>query len=400
MANPPLILLIESDTTHLAHRVVMLKRAGYATVAATSGNTGLLEAFRHHPLMIIVSSTLSDLNALELVRRFRADPRTAETKILLLSPSARPEDILAGMQAGVNEYILQRPEATPDAAEEFLERLQLYLPTGVTLQPLPASSPLRAGKLISFLSAKGGTGTSTVCANMAQLLAEAVAPKMVVVVDLVLPIGSLGQITGVRGPLTVVEASKLPGPELAPASLRQKLKLVPDWKFYLLPGAPNPEAAQTLALERLESLFAALGQVFDYVLVDWGRALSRLSLPMLRNSEKVVVVLSSEVSTVTLTETVLDYLEQQDIRRNRIFAVLNRPLGLEGMSYAAVERQLGLKIAGTLPYMGEGFASASNLHHPFALHFPDAAVAFALHELTNGLLNQLAGTPPAKSPKA
>jgi pilus assembly protein CpaE len=395
MATSPLVLLIDSDTTHLAHRVVMLKRAGYATVAATGGKDGLVEAFRHHPLMIIVSSNLSDLKPLELVRKLRADPRTADTKILLLSPSTKPDDILAGMQAGVNEYILERQDAT----EEFLERLRVYVPNGVQLQPLPASSPLRPGKLIAFLSAKGGTGTSTVCANMAHLLAEAVAPKLVAVVDLVLPLGSLSQITGLQAPVTVVEASKLSGPELAPGPLRQKLTLAPEWQFYLLPGVPDPEAAQALAWERFDGFFTCLQQAFDYVLVDWGRTLSRFSVPLLRNSEKIVVVLNPDPTTVALTETMLNYLEQQEIRRARVYAVLNRALGLEGMSFLAVEHQLSLKIAGTLPHMGEGFALANNQHHPFAVRFPDTAVAFALHELTNGLLTQLAGGPQSRSPK-
>ena len=52
------------------------------------------------------------------------------------------------------------------------------------------------GKLFAFLSAKGGTGTSSLCANLATLLTMANSNHRVAVVDMVLPIGSIAHIVG------------------------------------------------------------------------------------------------------------------------------------------------------------------------------------------------------------
>jgi MinD superfamily P-loop ATPase len=51
-----------------------------------------------------------------------------------------------------------------------------------------------------FLSAKGGTGTSTLCANLATYIQQTNTESRVVVADLVLPIGSMGSIVGEEGP--------------------------------------------------------------------------------------------------------------------------------------------------------------------------------------------------------
>ncbi len=387
LAAAPLILIVDADTTHLAYLSVSLKKAGFATVAAANGKDGLALAQRQPPPLILLSDNLPDLKGLELVRKLRADRRLADTKILLMSQSVKPDDILAGMQAGANEYVQLRLEAQ----EEVLERVRALLPGTAPLRPPANPTAPLSGKLISFLSAKGGTGTSSLCANLAQLLAEQVSPRRVVVVDLVLPIGSIGQIVGAETDATVVTVSQWPPTAVTPAQLRQKIGPVPGWGFCLLPGAPDPEAAQTLAVDRLEPLFTALGQAFDFVLVDFGRALSRISLPIIRKSARIVMVVSSDLSTVSLTGITLKYFEQQEIRRNRVFPILNRAVGLEGLSAAEVERQLSLKIAGIVPHLGDGFALANNQHRPLALKFPDTAATFALHQLADGLLRQLEG---------
>ncbi len=386
MTTGPLIIIIDADTTHLAYLAVSLKKAGYNALTAASGAAGLAEAFRNRPLAILLSDNLPDLNGPDLVHRIRSDSRTAGTRILLMSQSVKPEDILAGLRAGANEYILWRPEA----GDELLERVRALLPGTAPLRPPPAPAP-PAGKIVCFLSAKGGTGTSSVCANMAQLLVEQVSPRTVAVVDLVLPVGSIGQIVGVSAPMTVVDLAQLPPRVVTPAQVRQKLIPVPDWNFYLLPGAPDPETAQMLVADRLEGLITTISQAYDYVLIDFGRALSRISLPIIRKSARIVMVLSSELSAVSLTETTLKYFEQQGIRRNRVYPVLNRAVGLEGLSLAEIERRLSLKVAGIVPHLGEGFSVANNQHRPLAHKFPDSAAAFSMQTLVEGLLRLLEG---------
>lgn len=388
MDNPPRILIIANEAAVLSFLQDMFQKAGYLALTAPSGKEGLIEAWRNRPEAIVIDPALPDLNGLDIVRKLRADHRTDQTKILLLSAASKPQDILTGMQSGADEYVVKRQGA--DA--ELLDRIQALFPLGGEAPGEAAGGSGAASRLICFLSAKGGTGTSSLCANMAQVLARQVAPKTVVVVDLVLPIGSISQIVGVNPPATVVEATQLEPKAVTPAKLQELARPVLEWQFHLLAGARDPEAAQQLQVTRLESVFDALRQAFDYVLVDLGRTLSRISLPLIRNSARLVLVLGSDISTVALTKTTLKYLGLQGVRRSHIYPILNRAVGLEGMTKADMEKELGLVIPGIIPHLSGAFALANNQHQAIAVKFPNDVATFALHDLTVGLLNQVEET--------
>jgi pilus assembly protein CpaE len=377
------LLLVENDPAALTYLGNMLRGVGFTVITAPSGKEGLIEAWRLRPDMIVVVAELPDLNGLELVRKLRADARTQKAKIVVLSARNYPQDILAGVQAGADEYIVKRPGA--DA--ELLERVQALLPAGPAPAPPP---PQKRGRLISFLSAKGGTGTSSLCVNIAQLLAERAEPRPVAVVDLVLPIGSLDSIVGVDTPdRNVVAATKLDARHITPERLKPLLTHRDVWHFDLLPGSPDPEAAQELKVDRLEAVIDTLRQVYDFVFVDFGRTLSRVSLPLIRHSAKVVVVTSPDAATVALTKTVLNFFERQDVRRHLLQLVLNRAVGLEGLSRQEMERELGFSVPLLIPHMEGQFTLANNQHHPVVQRFPSHTVSFSLQGLAMSLLEEM-----------
>ena len=380
------VLLVESDTTAAAYLANLLRQAGYGVLLAPSGREGLIEAWRERPEMLIITAELPDLSGLDVVRKLRADARTSQAKILLLSTRRYPQDILAGVQAGADEYIVKRPGA--DA--ELLERVRALLPAAAA-----ATAPLEparaAGKLVGFLSAKGGTGTSSVCVNLAQMAATRLAPNSVAVVDLVLPIGSLHYIVGVDLPeKNIIAASRLEARQIQPDRLRTLLVRLEQWGFDLLPGALDPEAAQGLKVKRLEAVLTTLRQMYAVVFVDFGRALSRVSLPFLRQAAKVMLITSPDAATVALTKTVLGYLEAQKVRRHRLQLLLNRSVGLEGLSRTEMERELGVTIGTLIPHMGGHFTLANNHHAPVGLKFPNETAVYSLQTMADALVDQLA----------
>jgi MinD-like ATPase involved in chromosome partitioning or flagellar assembly/CheY-like chemotaxis protein len=391
MPEPKRILLVESDLAALNYLSNMLRAAGYTVLTAPSGKEGLIEAWRNRPEMLIIVPELPDLNGLEVTRKLRADPRTSQAKILLLSARNFPQDILTAVQAGADEYIVKRPGA--DA--ELLERVKTLLPLESGAGP---SSPgttdvLRSkagGKLVVFLSAKGGTGTSTLCVNIAHSLAVKAAGKRVAVVDLVLPIGSLADIVGVETPgKNVVEATKLEPRLFNAERLGAMLTFRDIWGFDLLPGAPDPEAAANLRVDRLEAVIHELRRMDDFVFVDLGRSLSRVSMPLIRMATRVVLVTSPDHATVTLTKTVLLHFDLHDVRRHRIFPVLNRAVGVEGLSRPDLERELGMNMVALVPNMGGSFSFTNNQNLPLEARFPEDTVTYTLQDIAGNLLMQL-----------
>lgn len=387
------IVLIENNGPALAYLKAVLEQAGYAVRAALTGKEGLIEAWRAPTEIVIISDELLDLGYGEIIQKLRGDLRTAQVKIILLSTRSQPQDVVNAIRAGVNEFIVKQPGA--DA--ELLARLRsLTGATAAAAQALTETNRLPpAGRIVAFLSAKGGTGVSSLCVNTAHLLAER-AGQRVAVVDLVLPIGSLGYIVGVDTPgQNLVAATRLEGAQLSAEALQPLLSQPRGWKLHLLPGAPDPQTAQDLRVDHVEAVITELRRAFDVVFVDCGRTLSRISLPLLRQAAKIMLVVSPDLATVALTKTVLLFLDTQGVRRKNIGLVLNRAVGLEGLSRPELERELGLAVCSLVPHLSDQFALANNQHVPLTTRLASNIVLFTLQDLTDYIMAGVREPAPA-----
>ena len=67
-----------------------------------------------------------------------------------------------------------------------------------------------------------------------------------VVVDMVLPIGSIAPIVGYEGPQNIVTVAEMPPEETTPEFFRDNLAELKPWRFNLLAGSPDPESSNHL----------------------------------------------------------------------------------------------------------------------------------------------------------
>jgi MinD-like ATPase involved in chromosome partitioning or flagellar assembly len=167
---------------------------------------------------------------------------------------------------------------------------------------------------------------------------------------------------------------------------RERLTFMVEWKLHLVAGSSDPESSLHLKVERIWGLISALQENFDYVFIDLGRSLSKFLLPIIQNVNLLTLVLGADLSSVTLTKTLLDYLRNKGVRPDSIFAVLNRAVGLEGLSKPDAEKALGLPIKSAFPYLGGNLALANNQHYPFSVKFPNDTAAIVFKEATQEMI--------------
>jgi pilus assembly protein CpaE len=256
---------------------------------------------------------------------------------------------------------------------------------------MPAEDTHRAaeknGLLIVFLSAKGGTGTSSLCANLAMNIQQNQPDSRVVVADLVLPIGSIGPIVGSEGTLNLVTVSDLPAEKTNAEYFHAHLLKPERWQYQVLTGSPDPEHGNSIKGERINQIVDVLCSAYDFIILDIGRSLSRISLPLIQKADLIVLIVSTDQSTVKLTKTVYDYLQTQGVNSQNIYAILNRAVGLEGVTKAEAEEIIGLPIKTTLPYMGGNFALANNLNQPITLKYPTDTASIILKGAAAEIVN-------------
>jgi pilus assembly protein CpaE len=197
---------------------------------------------------------------------------------------------------------------------------------------------------------------------------------------MVLPIGSIANIVDMETKTNLVTVSEDYTLRTSSSFFLTNLPKSETWGFWVLPGSPDPETASRIMVERINEMLLSMLSEFDFVFVDLGRALSRISLPIIRRADAIALIVSTDLSAVTLTRTVLDYLKVQGIEMENVYTILNRPVGVEGMLKPDVEAKLGVPVHLTIPYVAGNFTLANSNHVPLSLRFPSDSAVLAVQQ--------------------
>jgi pilus assembly protein CpaE len=373
------ILVVDPDIASLNFLIRMVKEGGYFAMAANSGKEGLIVAWRDRPDLIIFDPVLQDISPEEFLLKLRRDLRSTNIPVLALSSSHNPVVQESCLKAGCNEYMLKSGE------------IVTTLPRMIT-RLLGSTRELakEGGYLIVFLSAKGGTGTSSLCANFAMAIHHSKPEARVAVIDMVLPIGSIAPIVGYQGGVDLISVTEMPTAETTGEYFQRHLPELELWQFQLLAGSPDPERANDLKVARIPEVVSALQKAFDFVVVDLGRSLSRISLPIIQNADLAVLIMSTDQSTITLTKKILDYLHAQGIDSRNVYAILNRAVGLEGLTKTEAEKIINLPIKTAIPYMGSNFVLANNLNQPIIRKYPEDTASIVFRDVAGDMIKTAA----------
>ena len=369
------ILVVDADVASRNFIARTLQKEPHEIIQAGSGKEGLIIAWRDRPDLIIIEPNLPDLKGEDLASRLRADPRTARTPLVALSSDSTTQRMKSCRDAGFNEFIRKSGEAVSTLIE-VIDRLFGSVPTR-----------RQGGLLIVFLGGKGGMGTSSLCANLAMNVALNQPELRVAVADIVLPIGSIAPIVGYEGEQNLVTVADLDPGDSTSHFFRDRLTLMTEWRFYLLAGAPDPEVANHLQVGRIQEIIRELRHAYDFVLVDLGRSLSRFAMQVIHQADLVALVIGTDASSVALTKTVLEYLRAKGLPDSTLYPILNRAIGLEGLSKPDVEKELGIEIKTAIPYLGSHFAMANNQHTPFAVKFPKDTATVIFRECARQMVD-------------
>jgi two-component system response regulator QseB len=118
--GPPALLLVEDDRQLSELLVELLTDAGYTVDAALDGQTGLHKALTKRYAVMVIDRGLPAIEGVQLVTRLRA--RGVLTPALILTARGTLEDIVEGLDAGAQDYVVK-----PFEIPELLARLRSLL---------------------------------------------------------------------------------------------------------------------------------------------------------------------------------------------------------------------------------------------------------------------------------
>jgi adenylate cyclase len=110
--TPPRILVVDDMAANLHVLQLRLAAQGYEVVTAVDGEAALAAARATLPDLILLDVMMPKVDGLEVCRQLRTDPSFPFTPIIMITAKADPKDVVAGLEAGGDEYLTKPVDQT------------------------------------------------------------------------------------------------------------------------------------------------------------------------------------------------------------------------------------------------------------------------------------------------
>jgi DNA-binding response OmpR family regulator len=99
------VLVIDDDPVILELLRVNFEIEGFDVVTAKDGDEGFALASKLQPDIVISDIMMPRRDGLQLLRDLKADPRTEDLPVILLSAKAQKSEVEHGLDMGADDYI-------------------------------------------------------------------------------------------------------------------------------------------------------------------------------------------------------------------------------------------------------------------------------------------------------
>ncbi len=136
------ILVIEDDPDILELVQYNLDKQGFRVRTAENGETGLRDAQRDTPDLIVLDLMLPGMDGMQVCRKLREHPDTKGIPILMLTAKSEESDIVAGLEVGADDYLTK-----PFSNSELVARIRALLRRGHWSEDSEAREQIKVGSL-------------------------------------------------------------------------------------------------------------------------------------------------------------------------------------------------------------------------------------------------------------
>jgi len=354
--------LVVSSDPHLEDEfdAALASIKGFRCVAtyARDERSGIEGARLHLPDVVVVelAGRLEDVRAfaeevgvcapdaaiVAVYRRQMFDDADAETNAIIQVLRARVQDFL------------RRPISVGEVPQT-IDRL--------FRQPARTMGPV--GRVVSFVSNKGGVGKSTVSTNVACELASR-HPGRVLLIDASLQLGICASALDLEPAQTVTDAAQQL--DRLDTTLLEQLTVQHESGLRVLAAPPTMLAAADVDERVISRVIALARRSYEYVVIDTFPALDGVLMSILDLSNIVCVVTQVVVPVLNGTASLLETLRELGLDEQRIWVLLNRgqPRFAAQLRPEDIEDHLGIRLRHQIGY-DKRVPSAVNLGRPLVL---------------------------------
>ena len=99
------VLVVDDSEVIRTLIAVNLELEGFEVIQAVDGQDALEKVIDVHPDVVTIDVKMPRLDGFDTVERLRADPRTHDLKIAMVTACAQADDLRRGTQVGVDAYV-------------------------------------------------------------------------------------------------------------------------------------------------------------------------------------------------------------------------------------------------------------------------------------------------------
>lgn len=292
--------------------------------------------------LLLIDATPQDERLDELVRRIKTV--APSTMVAVVHKSPDPEVMLTSMRAGAEEFILPPIE---DRLRAAVDRALLQIAKRET-------TARSQGKVIAFVSAKGGCGATSVACHVASEFQRATQHE-VLLADFDLESGLVAFLMQAQTRYSILDALK--------NAYRLDYSL---WKGFVWSGGkrldvmPSPAQLGQPTAEEIQffrEVFRLVRAVYSWILVDMGRGLSQIALKLLDDLDEIYLVATPSITALYQSKQFVRRMMDLGYPRHQLRFVLNR-VPRQVVSAEEIQRSIGVPVFAELadrPEMEEAF---------------------------------------------
>jgi len=337
-----------------------------------AGLAGLAQPSAHPPDVLVLdlrdgSGIPSPLAAVK-----RQHPATG---VLIVAPALDPALLLDAMRAGVNEFVTD-----PLTAETLTRALN---------RVIGQRGPAVLGRVIGFVGAKGGVGTTTVAVNVATALGAIGGPGRTLLLDLHQTAGDAAVFLGAEPRFSVVDA--LENTHRLDPTFFQSLVARVAPGLDLLPSSERTVAGP-LEAGKVRATLDFVATMYRFAVLDLPRS-DPAVLDALECVSPIVIVANQELAAVRNASRMAAALRQR-YGHERVTVIVSRVDRQADIAQAEVERAVGGSIVQTIPSDYRTALHALHRGRPLVLdNHNELSAAFRT------FAQRLAGVEPERSPE-
>lgn len=327
-------------------------------------------AQQDHPNVIVVEGL--GLDASELAPIEFITTNYPQMVIIMLCPQQSSDFLIHAMRVGVRE-VLPSP-ATGVTLEAAIGRAEAKL---------GGRSTQRSGRVVAFLSCKGGAGATFLATNLGYQIAT--EGKKVLLIDLNLQFGeALLTVHNRKATSDIGEVARNLARLDASFLKASTLEVIPNFEILDVPADP----AQSLQIkpEHVDAILNVAVNQYDFIILDVNRNLDDVTIKALDRAHNIFLIVQMLLPYLRNANRMMSVFRSLGYPQEKVEVLVNRfwknsDIGLDDM-----RSSLGVTKMRIIPNGYKEVAKAINQGEPLVTVAKSSAVTKAIGELVESLL--------------